>query len=625
LDAGAENGACFFGGGESVTQAEVINQTALARQVLQETFGYQQFRPGQETIIETVLAGRDCLVVMPTGGGKSLCYQIPALVFGGLTVVVSPLISLMKDQVDQLLANGVAAACLNSTQTREQQQEVMAGCRSGQIRLLYIAPERLMMDNFIDQISHWHLSMVAVDEAHCISQWGHDFRPEYAALGQLRQRLPTVPFIALTATADDTTRLDIVRLLGLQDPLIQISSFDRPNIRYMLMEKFKPLDQLMRYVQEQRGKSGIIYCNSRAKVEDTAARLQSKGISAGAYHAGLEHSVRAEVQEKFQRDDLQIVVATVAFGMGINKPNVRFVAHFDIPRNIESYYQETGRAGRDGLPAEAMLFYDPADMAWLRKCLEEKAPGQLQDIERHKLNAMGAFAEAQTCRRLVLLNYFGEGRQQPCGNCDVCLDPPRRYDGLVDAQKALSCIYRVGQRFGMGYVVEVLRGANNQRIRDLGHDKLKIYGEGREHTTEHWVSVIRQLIHLGVVTQNIAQHSALQLTEAARPYLRAEVPLMLAVPRVVAIKPRGSQKVFGGNYDRKLFAKLRKLRKAIADEENIPPYVVFNDATLIEMAEQMPITPSEMLGVNGVGTRKLERFGREFMSLIRSHVDGEDE
>ncbi len=608
-----------------MTQAEVINQTALARQVLQETFGYQQFRPGQETIIETVLDGRDCLVVMPTGGGKSLCYQIPALVFGGLTVVVSPLISLMKDQVDQLLANGVAAACLNSTQSREQQQEVLAGCRSGQIRLLYIAPERLMMDNFIDQICHWHLSMVAVDEAHCISQWGHDFRPEYAALGQLRQRLPNVPFIALTATADDTTRLDIVRLLGLQDPLIQISSFDRPNIRYMLMEKFKPLDQLMRYVQEQRGKSGIIYCNSRAKVEDTAARLQSKGISAGAYHAGLEHDVRADVQEKFQRDDLQIVVATVAFGMGINKPNVRFVAHFDIPRNIESYYQETGRAGRDGLPAEAMLFYDPADMAWLRKCLEEKPQGQLQDIERHKLNAMGAFAEAQTCRRLVLLNYFGEGRQQPCGNCDVCLDPPRRYDGLMDAQKALSCIYRVGQRFGMGYVVEVLRGANNQRIREFGHDKLKIYGEGRDHTTEHWVSVIRQLIHLGVVTQNIAQHSALQLTEAARPYLRAEVPLMLAVPRVVAIKPRANQKVFGGNYDRKLFAKLRKLRKAIADEENIPPYVVFNDATLIEMAEQMPVTQGEMLGVNGVGTRKLERFGREFMSLIRSHVDGEDE
>ncbi|ELY2473389.1 ATP-dependent DNA helicase RecQ [Cronobacter sakazakii] len=608
-----------------MAQAEVYSQETLAKQVLQETFGYQQFRPGQATIIDAVLEGRDCLVVMPTGGGKSLCYQIPALVKTGLTIVVSPLISLMKDQVDQLLANGVAAACLNSTQSREEQQAVMAGCRTGQVRLLYIAPERLMMDNFIDTLGYWDLAMVAVDEAHCISQWGHDFRPEYAALGQLRARFPAVPFMALTATADDTTRRDIVRLLGLDDPLIEISSFDRPNIRYMLMEKFKPLDQLMRYVQEQRGKSGIIYCNSRAKVEDTAARLQSRGISAAAYHAGLEHEVRASVQEKFQRDDLQIVVATVAFGMGINKPNVRFVVHFDIPRNIESYYQETGRAGRDGLPAEAMLFYDPADMAWLRRCLEEKAPGPLQDIERHKLNAMGAFAEAQTCRRLVLLNYFGEGRQAPCGNCDICLDPPRRYDGLVDAQKALSAIARVEQRFGMGYVVEVLRGANNQRIRELGHDKLKVYGIGRAQSQEHWVSVIRQLIHLGVVTQNIAQHSALQLTEAARPFLRGEAPLMLAVPRVAALKPRVAQKSYGGNYDRKLFAKLRKLRKAIADEENIPPYVVFNDATLIEMAEQMPLSPGEMLGINGVGTRKLERFGRPFMTLIREHVDGDDE
>ncbi len=608
-----------------MAQAEVINQESLARQVLQETFGYQQFRPGQESIISAVLAGRDCLVVMPTGGGKSLCYQIPALVFSGLTVVVSPLISLMKDQVDQLQANGVAAACLNSTQNREQQLEVIAGCRDGSVRLLYVAPERLMMDSLIDRLSQWNLSLLAVDEAHCISQWGHDFRPEYALLGQLRQRFPQTPFMALTATADDTTRQDIARLLGLDDPLIQISSFDRPNIRYMLMEKFKPLDQLMRYVQEQRGKSGIIYCNSRSKVEDTAARLQSRGISAAAYHAGLESEIRADVQEKFQRDDLQIVVATVAFGMGINKPNVRFVVHFDIPRNIESYYQETGRAGRDGLPAEAMLFYDPADMAWLRRCLEEKPAGPLQEIERHKLNAMGAFAEAQTCRRLVLLNYFGEGRQEPCGNCDICLDPPRKYDGLEDAQKALSCIYRVNQRFGMGYVVEVLRGANSQRIRDMGHDKLKVYGAGREKSQEHWVSVIRQLIHLGMVTQNIARHSALQLTEAARPVLRGEVALMLAVPRVVALKPRVMQKSYGGNYDRKLFAKLRKLRKAIADEENIPPYVVFNDATLIEMAEQMPLSPGEMLSVNGVGTRKLERFGKPFMTLIRQHVDGDDE
>ncbi|WP_075183461.1 ATP-dependent DNA helicase RecQ [Pantoea sp. 1.19] len=609
-----------------MSTASVLNQDTLAHQVLRDTFGYQQFRPGQQAIIETALAGRDCLVVMPTGGGKSLCYQVPALVREGLTLVVSPLISLMKDQVDQLLANGVAAACLNSTQTREAQMAVMDGCRRGEIKLLYIAPERLMMDNFIERISAWQLAMLAVDEAHCISQWGHDFRPEYGALGQLRQRLPQLPIMALTATADETTRHDIARLLDLRDPLVQISSFDRPNIRYTLVEKFKPTDQLMRYVQDQRGKCGIIYCNSRAKVEDTAARLQSRGISVGAYHAGLDAPVRARVQEAFQRDDLQIVVATVAFGMGINKPNVRFVVHFDIPRNIESYYQETGRAGRDGLPAEALLFYDPADMAWLRRCLEEKPPGQLLDIERHKLNAMGAFAEAQTCRRLVLLNYFGEGRQQPCGNCDICLDPPRRYDGLAEAQKALSTIYRVGQRFGMGYIVEVLRGANNQRIRELQHDKLAVYGLGREQTHEYWVSVIRQLIHLGLVTQNIAMHSALQLTEAARPVLRGEMPLMLAVPRLVALKTKGSSaKSFGGNYDRKLFAKLRKLRKAIADEENIPPYVVFNDATLIEMAEQMPLSAAEMLSVNGVGSRKLERFGKPFMVMIREHVDGDED
>ena len=392
------------------------------------------------------------------------------------------------------MAYGVSAACYNSTQTREEQLDVMAGCRNGTIKMLYIAPERLMMESFLSLLDHCPPAMLAVDEAHCISQWGHDFRPEYRALGQLKQRFPSMPVIALTATADESTRGDIVRLLSLQNPLVQVSSFDRPNIRYTLVEKFKPLDQLWRFVQDQRGKSGIIYCNSRAKVEDTAARLQSRGLSVGAYHAGLDNDRRAQVQEAFQRDDLQVVVATVAFGMGINKPNVRFVVHFDIPRNIESYYQETGRAGATACrPKPSCCTIRPT---WLAAPLHGGKPaGQQLDIERHKLNAMGAFAEAQTCRRLVLLNYFGEGKHENCGNCDICLDPPKRYDGLEDARKALSCVYRVGQRFGLGYIVEVLRGSNNQRIREYGHDKLPVYGIGRDQTTEHWTSVLRQLIH----------------------------------------------------------------------------------------------------------------------------------
>ncbi|QXO72683.1 ATP-dependent DNA helicase RecQ [Morganella morganii] len=608
-----------------MSTAEVINTLPDADAILRQVFGYQQFRAGQSDIIDTVTGGRDCLVVMPTGGGKSLCYQIPALMLPGLTVVVSPLISLMKDQVDQLRLLGVNAGYLNSAQTPQEQQKVLEGCHSNRIKLLYVAPERLLMSSFIRQLQQWQPSLLAVDEAHCISQWGHDFRPEYCAIGELRQHLPGVPVIALTATADNTTRSDICSRLRLSDPLIHISSFDRPNIRYTLVEKYKAFDQLWMFVRGQKGQCGIIYCNSRNKVEDVAARLQKRGLSVAAYHAGLDNSQREWVQDAFLKDNLQVVVATVAFGMGINKSNVRFVAHFDIPRNIESYYQETGRAGRDGVSAEAVLFYDPADMAWLRRCLDEKPAGPQKDIEQHKLNAMGAFAQAQTCRRLVLLNYFGENRQTPCGNCDICLDPPKQYDGLLEAQQALSCIYRAGQRFGLGYIVDVLRGSNNQRIREYGHDKLAVYGIGKDKSQEHWVSVLRQLIHLGLITQNIVNYSALQLTESARPVLRGEVPLQLAVPRIQNIKPRQTARSYGGNYDKKLFAKLRKLRKSIADEENIPPFVVFNDATLIEMAEQCPVRANDLLLINGVGERKLERFGDAFMALIREHLTGFDD
>ena len=594
----------------------------IAQQILHDVFGYHSFRMGQQAIINAITQQRDAVIIMPTGSGKSLCYQIPALMMDGITLVVSPLISLMKDQVDQLKACGVSAATLNSTVDRECQLAIFDDCRSNKLKLLYISPERLMMNSFIQQLKNWKIAFIAIDEAHCISQWGHDFRPEYSTLGTVKNHFQHLPIVALTATADSATRLDIIQQLNLNDPFIQISSFDRPNIHYQLQEKFKPFEQLYRYIRQQRGKSGIVYCNSRNKVEETVERLKRRGISVASYHAGMDITQRTCIQDAFLRDDIQIVVATVAFGMGINKPNVRFVVHFDIPRNIESYYQETGRAGRDGLDAQAVLFYDPADMVWLRRCLEAKPDNALKLIEQHKLNAMHAFAEAQTCRRLVVLNYFGENRQQPCNNCDICLDPPKQYDGLIDAQKALSCVYRLGQRFGLGYVTEVLRGANNQRIREFGHEQLSVYGIGKDKSHEHWVSVLRQLIHLGFLSQNIVQHSALQLTNSARSVLRGEVSVKLAEPRIMNSKNANiaASKGFISQYDKLLFAKLRKLRKSIADDENIPPYVVFNDATLLEMAKYQPVQPSEMLSINGVGHRKLERFGAPFLKLIRQHL-----
>ncbi|OOF35757.1 ATP-dependent DNA helicase RecQ [Rodentibacter rarus] len=599
-------------------------EKSTALSVLNSVFGYQSFRKGQEDVINAALNGQDALVVMATGNGKSLCYQIPALCFDGLTLVISPLISLMKDQVDQLQTNGIEADFLNSSQTLEQQQQVQNKLISGSLKLLYISPEKVMTNSFFQLISYCQVSFIAIDEAHCISQWGHDFRPEYTQLGGLKSSFPNAPIMALTATADHTTRQDILTHLKLQSPYQYIGSFDRPNIRYTLEEKFKPMEQLARFVLAQKGKSGIVYCNSRNKVERIAESLRNKGVSAAAYHAGMETTQRERVQQDFQRDNVQVVVATIAFGMGINKSNVRFVAHFDLPRSIESYYQETGRAGRDDLPAEAVLFYEPADYAWLQKILFEKPESPQRQIEQHKLEAIGEFAESQTCRRLVLLNYFGEHRQMPCNNCDICLDPPKKYDGLVDAQKVMSTIYRVGQCFGTQYVIGVLRGMHNQKILERQHDKLSVYGIGKDKSKEHWQSVIRQLIHLGLIQQVIGDfNSTLQLTENAKPVLKGEIPLELAMPRISSISKiaHNPQRHHIINYDKDLFARLRFLRKQIADKENIPPYIVFNDATLQEMAQYMPTSNIEMLQINGVGSIKLERFAQPFINLIKAHKE----
>lgn len=603
---------------EAANHADPLEQ---ALEVLKRTFGYQAFRDGQASVIEQVLQGRDAVALMPTGGGKSLCYQLPAMLLPGVTIVVSPLVSLMDDQVSALQAMGIAAGAIHSGMPGSEVMDVLRGLQDGRTKLLYVAPERILTGAFAERLSTLHVALIAVDEAHCISQWGHDFRPEYGRLGELRNMLPQVPMLALTATADHVTRDDIVQRLALRDPYVFQSSFDRPNIRYLVQEKFRPQKQVIDYVIAQRGASGIIYCGSRKKTEELALKLQVEGVRARPYHAGLPHEEKRETLHRFLRDDLDVVVATIAFGMGINKPNVRFVLHYDIPRSIEAYYQETGRAGRDGVASEAVMFYEPNDANWIWRLFDEQPDGERVRVERQKFHAMTSFAEAQTCRRQVLLNYFGEYREASCGNCDLCLNPPTQYDGTVDAQKALSCVYRTGQQFGVNYLVEVLRGAQTQKVKQHGHDQLSTYGIGKDHSTEHWVSVIRQLIHRGLLVQDIRRHSALHLTQNARPVLRGEIALTLAKPRLDTIKSQASV-ADRGDHDKVLFGRLRKLRKRIAEEAQVPPFVVFGDSSLQDMATTLPTTDAEFLRVSGVGQVKLERYGQAFLEEIRDYLDG---
>lgn len=589
--------------------------------VLKNVFGYDEFREGQGDVIHHVYNGGDALVLLPTGGGKSMCYQIPALIRAGTGIVVSPLISLMQDQVEQLKALGVKAAYLNSTLSQEDQASISEQMVSNQLDLLYVSPERLLQFGFQQTLRTTEVALFAIDEAHCVSHWGHDFRHDYRALGQIKARFPDIPVIGLTATADIATQSDILTQLQLNDPLVYKGSFDRPNIRYRVMSKYKAFEQVVTYVKQQEG-SGIIYCNSRAKVDDLHAKLFKQGFRCAAYHAGMDADERELVQRQFLNDKIDIVVATVAFGMGINKSNVRYVVHHDVPRSVESYYQETGRAGRDGLESEAMLLFDEKDAARVRQWIEQGEQADRNAIELQKFAAMEAFSEAQTCRRQVLLNYFSQFSDSACGNCDICLDPPTMIDGLVISQKVLSCILRLSQQASTQYLIDVLRGKQLKRLQEAGHHQLSTYGIGKDKSDSYWHNMINQLIHKGLIRVDITANAALRLTEAARPVLKGEVAVQLAVPRL-EFKPDKKAKQAPANYDRTLFMRLKHLRKVLAEENEVPPYVVFSDATLVDMAAKLPTTRNTMLDVSGVGQTKLSRYGDAFMQLINDYIHRE--
>jgi len=593
--------------------------TASPQSILSDVFGYHSFRGDQEAAIAAALDGRDSLVLQPTGGGKSICYQIPAIMMEGVTLVVSPLIALMQDQVAALRQLEVDAAFLNSTLSGEEQSAIYRRLAGGEIKLLYVAPERLMQAHTIQRLQSANVGLIAIDEAHCVSQWGHDFRVDYLSLGQLAEHFPGVPRMALTATATSEVRAEIIEQLRLVEPQRFIANFDRPNIRYQVQSKVDAKRQLLGFLADRRGDAGIVYCMSRKKTESTAEWLVKEGFVALPYHAGLDAATRAEHQHRFDSEDGIIIVATIAFGMGIDKPDVRFIAHLDLPKSMESYYQETGRAGRDGEPAVAWMVYGLQDVVRLRQMVDTSQAGEARKRnDRLKLDALLGWCEVTDCRRRSLLAYFGDVLEEDCGNCDVCLTPPEVFDGTEVARKILSAVYRTGQRFGAVHVIDVLMGKDNDKVRQHGHDQLGVYGIGAELEQQQWRSILRQLVVLGLLTVDSAGYGALQLSEKSRPLLRGETDLPLRRDLLVARKVRSTKRKGAevADEDRDLFEALRECRKQLADENDVPPFVIFHDATLKQMAADKPHSDEALMEISGVGQTKLERYGPAFLNVI---------
>lgn len=593
-------------------------------EILKTVFGYDSFRGQQHDVIEQLVAGRDALVLMPTGGGKSLCYQIPALIRPGVGIVISPLIALMQDQVSALLQLGVKAAFLNSTLSQEEARNIEQQLLNEELDLLYIAPERLTLARTSALFAKLKIALFAIDEAHCVSQWGHDFRVDYLQLSLLHERFPEIPRIALTATADDKTREEIILRLNLEQARLFLSGFDRPNIRYRIVQKQNARQQLIDFIRaEHAGDAGIVYCLSRKKVDATAEWLRTKGVNALPYHAGMTGDLRYRHQHQFLKEEGLVIVATIAFGMGIDKPNVRFVAHLDLPKSVEAYYQETGRAGRDGLPANAWMAYGLQDVITLRQMLADSNSDESHKrIEYHKLDAMLALCEQVHCRRQALLAYFGDPLEQACGNCDTCLEPVETWNGTLVAQQALSCIYRTEQRFGVAYLIDVLLGKITERVKKFAHDKQSTFGIGKQLDEKQWYSVFRQLVARGLVAVDFERFGALQLTAECRPILRGEQQLMLrkdVQPRKTK-DSRGAGKQTDNSQNTALWNALRAKRKAIADEQDVPPYVIFHDATLMAMLAAKPTTAQQMALISGIGVRKLELYGESFLTVIREFV-----